>query len=468
MSTTSSTNRERVTTLIIGATLVTLDAQRRIFRDGAMAIRDDRIVAVGATDTMRDRFEAQETIDGRRFVVTPGFVDTHIHITGDPLTRNYIPDDIDAGFEEKLSRWVIPRFTAQTPDDEWLSAQLAAVQMLRSGTTCFLEAGTVRHLDAVVEGLKSTGIRGRVGEWVEGRERIDGRDQAAATDRAIAILEREVARYPAADGARIAAWPLLVGHTTNTDEVWRAAKRLADANGLGVSAHMSPFKADPDWYVANLGCRPVEHLAKIGALGPNVALTHLAHISANEVELLRTTRTNAILCPLAALRGGFGITAVGRFPEMSAAGINIALGSDGDVPDLMQKIRLAAAVFKDARQDTRLFPAHEVLEMGITGGARLLQLDQQIGSLEAGKKADFVLHDTDRPEWQPRLNVLHQLVWAADGRGAHSVWVDGVRVVDNYRCTRVDEQDIYRRSQQAAAALLERSGVPGVSAWPIT
>jgi 5-methylthioadenosine/S-adenosylhomocysteine deaminase len=467
MSGAPSAARERVTTLIMGAVLVTLDAQRRIFQDGAMAIRDDRIVAVAATDTLRDRFEAQEIIDGRRFVVTPGFVDAHIHITGDPLTRNYIPDDIDAAFEEKLSRWVIPRFTAQTPEDEQLSAQLAAVQMLRSGTTCFLEAGTVRHLDAVVEGLHSTGIRGRVGEWVEGRECIDGRDQAAATDRAIGILEREVARYPAAAGARIAAWPLLVGHATNTDEVWRAAKRLADANGLGVSAHMSPFKADPDWYLANLGCRPIEHLTRLGVLGPNVALTHLAHISEHELELLRATGTNAILCPLAALRGGFGITAGGRFPEMSAAGINIALGSDGDVPDLMQKVRLAAAIFKDARQDTRLFPAQEVLEMATIDGARLLQLDAQIGSLEAGKKADFVLHDTDRPEWQPRLNVLHQLVWAADGRGAHSVWVDGVRVVDNYRCTRVDEQDIYRRAQHAATELLKRSGVPGVYPWPI-
>jgi len=134
----------------------------------------------------------------------------------------------------------------------------------------------------------------------------------------------------------------------------------------------------------------------------------------------------------------------------------------------MQKVRLAAAVFKDARQDTRLFPAHEVLEMATIDGARLLQLDGDIGSLEAGKKADFVLHDTDRPEWQPRLDVVHQLVWAADGRGVHSVWVDGVRVVDNYRCTRVDEQDIYRRSQRAALDLIKRSGVPSVSHWPIT
>jgi 5-methylthioadenosine/S-adenosylhomocysteine deaminase len=460
--------RDQASTLITGAVLVTLDAQRRIIRDGALAIRGDRIAAVGTSEELSNRFHARELIDARRFVITPGFVDCHIHITGDPLTRNYIPDDIDAGFEEKLTRWVLPRFLAQTPEDEHLSAKLAALQMLRSGTTCFLEAGTIRHLDTVIDALRTAGIRGRVGTWVEGRERIDRQDDAAATDRAIRTLEAEVARYPARDDARIAAWPILVGHTTNTDEVWRAAKRLADLNGLGVSAHMSPFKSDPDWYLANLGRRPVEHLAHIGALGPNVALTHLAHVSQREVELLGSTGTNAILCPLAALRGGFGISVEGRFPEMKAAGVNIALGTDGDVPDLMQKLSLAASIFKDARQDVRLFPAHEVLAMAIAGGARLLQLEHEIGSLEAGKKADFVFHDTDRPEWQPRLNPLQQLVWSADGRSVHSVWVDGVRVVDNYRCTLLDEQEIYRTSQHAAHDLLRRSGIPEVCAWPIT
>jgi 5-methylthioadenosine/S-adenosylhomocysteine deaminase len=458
---------EVVTTLIRGAVLVTMDAQRRIIADGAIAIRADRIVAVGATRELEGRFDAREIIDGRRFVITPGFVDCHIHITGDPLTRNYIPDDIDAGFEEKLTRWVIPRFLAQSPDDERLSAQLAAVQMLRSGTTCFLEAGTIRHLDAVVDALQGSGMRGRVGIWVEGREHNPVNDQAQSTDQAIGMLEDEVRRFPAHAGAKIAAWPILVGHTTNTDEVWKAARRLADANGLGVSAHMSPFKADPDWYLANLGRRPVEYLAHIGVLAPNVALTHLAHIDEREVALLAESGTNAILCPLAALRGAFGISSVGRFPEMRTAGINIGLGTDGDVPDLMSKMSLAAALFKDARQDARIFPAQDVLTMAITNGARLMQLQHEIGSLEVGKKADLVLHDTDRPEWKPLLNALHQLVWSADGRSVHSVWVDGVRVVDNYRCTLLDEEQIYRQAQVAAREILKRADVPSRCAWPV-
>jgi 5-methylthioadenosine/S-adenosylhomocysteine deaminase len=465
MSETQQPARQPVSTLITGAILVTLDAQRRIISDGAIALRGDRIAAVGKSSELAERFVAAQVIDGRRFVITPGFVDAHIHITGDPLTRGYIPDDIDAGFEDKLTRWVIPRFVSQTPEDERLSAQLAALQMLRSGTTCFLEAGTIRQLDAVVDGLKTAGIRGRVGTWVEGRARAAGQ-QHAASDAAIRLLEDEVARYPAGAGALLAAFPILVGHTTNSDAVWQAAKRLADAHGLAVSAHMSPFRSDPDWYLEHLGRRPIEHLAHLGVLGPNLALTHLAHIDAAELQLLAESGSHGILCPMAALKGGFGISVVGRFPEMSAAGINLALGTDGDLPDLMQKVPLAAAIFKDARQDARIYPAQQVLEMAILGGARVLQLQHEIGSLEAGKKADLVLHDTDRPEWQPLLNALHQLVWSSDGRSVHSVWVDGVRVVDNYRCTLLDESEIYRQARVASRDLLRRSAVPAVCAWP--
>ena len=458
---------ERVSMLITGAVLVTLDATRRIITDGALAIRGDRIAAIGKTRELAHRFEAAQVIDGRRFVVTPGFVDAHIHITGDPLTRGYIADDIDVGFEEKLARWVIPRFVAQTPDDERLSAQLAAVQMLRSGTTCFLEAGTIRHLDAVVDGLEGSGMRARVGTWVEGRDR-DAARQTAATDRAIRALEEEIERYPAAEDRRVAAYPILIGHNTNSDAVWQAAKRLADTHGLAVSAHMSPFRSDPDWYLEHTGRRPLEHLAHIGVLGANVALTHLAHIDQQELQLLADSDTSGIFCPMAALKGGFGVSRHGHFPEMTAAGINVALGTDGDLPDLMQKVPLAAALFKDAREDVRVFPAQQALEMAILGGARVLQLQNQIGSLEAGKKADLVLHDTDRPEWQPVLDPLHQLVWSTDGRSVHSVFVDGVRVVDNYRCTLLDEADIFRRARQASHELLARAAVPKSSAWPVS
>ena len=458
--------RKTADTLIIGGTLITMDAERRIVRDGALAVRGDRLAFAGKRSDAERRFTARETIDAKRFVITPGFIDAHIHITGDPLTRGHVPDEIDADFAEKLSRWVIPRFLAHTADDERLSAQLAAVQMLKNGTTCFLEAGTVRHLDAVVDGLEGTGIRGRVGAWVEGRS-SEPAEKAAAIDAAIRILEDEVARYPTGQNARIAAWPLLVGHTTNPDEVWLAAKSLADANGLGVSAHMSPHVTDAQWFLENTGQRPISHLAAIGALGENVSLTHAVHIDDEEFRCLAETATNIIHCSLAALRNASGITTAGRFPEMARAGINLCLGTDGDTSDLMHTMKTVAAVFKDARQDAGMFSAYDALTMATLNAAAALRLQDETGSLEAGKKADFVLHDTDRPEWRPVLNVVNQLVNSADGRSVHSVWVDGVRRVDNHRCTMLDEESLYAKAQTAAEAIVARSGIPLVCPWPV-
>ena len=452
--------------LLAGGTLVTMDSRRRIVTDGALAFRGDRLVFVGKRSEAERRVDARETIDASRFVITPGFIDAHIHITGDPLTRGYVPDEIDADFGEKLTRWVIPRFEAHTAGDERLSARFAALQMLKNGTTCFLEAGTVRHLDAVVEGLEDMGIRGRVGAWVEGRSN-DPATAAAAIDAAIRLLEDEVARYPADRGATIAAWPILIGHTTNPDEVWLAAKALADANAIGVSAHMSPHTTDAEWFLKHTGRRPMNHLASIGALGSNVCLTHAVHIDSEELQSLADTGTNVIHCPLAALRNASGITAAGRFPEMAAAGMNLCLGTDGDMSDLTHTMKTAAAIFKDARRDAGVFSAYDVLTMATLNAARALRLEHEIGSLEAGKKADFLLHDTDRPEWRPVLNVVNQLVNCADGRGVHSVWVDGVRLVDNYRATMLDETALYARAQSAAEAIAGRSGIPMLCPWPI-
>ena len=449
-------------TLITGATLVTLDDERRIISDGAIALAGDKIAAIGKRAEIEPQIQARETIDGRRFVVTPGFVNGHIHAT-ETLVKGFMPENLP--FDEGIWRWSVPLYEIQSPAEQRLAAQLAAVSMLRSGTTCFLEAGTVLALDPVFAALDETGIRGRVGLWVLDRA-FAGEDQAALTDRALEALEDELLRYPA--GQRLAAWPLLIGHNTITDALWQGAKALADAHGAGISAHMSPVEGDPDWYLANTGKRPVEHLAALGVLGPNLALTHMVHVDAAELALLAASGTNVIHCPGAALKGGYGTTQVGRFPEMAEAGINLLLGTDGaDHADMMRVGALMAGLFKDARRDRGLFPAHRVIEMMTCNGAKALGLAAEIGSLEVGKKADLVLHDTDRPEWRPLLDCVAHLVWSADGRGVHSVWVDGKRVVENYRCTLIDEDRLYAEAQAAALSITGRSGLPNLSPWPV-
>jgi cytosine/adenosine deaminase-related metal-dependent hydrolase len=115
-----------------------------------------------------------------------------------------------------------------------------------------------------------------------------------------------------------------------------------------------------------------------------------------------------------------------------------------------------------------VFPAHEALEMVTVNAARAMGMGAEIGALAPGMKADLVLHDIDRPEWRPLLNAVSQLVWCASGAGVHSVWVDGKRVVEDYRCTTIDEDKLFAEVQVAAEAYVGRSGLPTITAWPVT
>ncbi len=361
----------------------------------------------------------------------------------------------------------MPLYELQSAAEQCLAAELSAVSMLRSGTTCFLEAGTILALDPVFEALRASGIRGRVGRWVLDRAFSADADQTVLTDRALRLLDDELCRHPGRDDP-MGVWPLLIGHNTITDELWRGAKALADTHGVGISAHMSPMEGDAVWYLANTGRRPIEHLAELGVRGGLLNLTHMVHVDDHEIELLAQTDTHVTHCPGAALKGAFGVSRLGRFPEMVAKGITVMLGTDGaDHADLMREVTLAAALFKDARRDTSVFPAQQALTMAILNGAKALGLSADIGSLEVGKKADLVLHDTDRPEWRPLLNVVAQLVWSADGRGVHSVWVGGRCVVKNYRCTLIDEERLYAEAQRAALSITARSGLPNLCPWPV-
>ena len=460
---------EPVDTLIRGALIVTMDAQRRILTDGAIAFRDGAIAAVGKTAEVAPRVSAAEVIDGARFVVTPGLVNGHIHVTGEPLTRGFVPDD--TGWYDNVFNWLIPLYTAQDEGDERLAAQLAAAELLRNGVTSFIEAGTIRHLDAAVDGLKAIGIRARVAQWAQDRAFAPDEDQAALTRAAVAVMQAELERFPGGPDVLVSAWPSLVGHMTGTDDLWREATALARAYGVGVSAHMSPVEADPDWYLANTGRRPIQQLAEIGALGPHLCLTHAIHLDASELDLLAQAGANVAHCPMSALKGAYGASGAGRFPEMAAMGVNVMLGTDGanngNVGDLMRAMFLAAGLFKDARRDEKVFPAHEVLTMATLNGARGIGLSDHIGSLEVGKRADVVLHDIDRPEWRPLGEVVNQLVWSADGRGVHTVFVDGRKVVDAYRCTRVDELALYERAERAGRAVFARAGLKIRSPWPV-
>ena len=455
-------------TLIAGSHVVTMNAARDIIRHGAVVVEGDRIVDVGKASELEAKHPDAQRAGGERFVVTPGLVNTHIHVTGEPLTRGYVPDDTP--FEENVFVWLCRLYSVYTPSEERLSAQLAAVEMLKSGTTTFLEAGTIRFLDEVVDGLVEVGIRGRVGRWVwDLPPEPDVYRQT--TDEAIAHLERQLTDLRSVAGGRIGTWSIVVGHTTCSDPLWKAARQLATEHDVGMSFHMSPAKIDPDGFIAEFGQRPMIHLDQLGVLAADVAMTHCVHVDDEEIDAMARAQVSVAHCPTTALKVSYGVTRIGRMPEMVQAGINVSIGTDGNnasnYSDLHRATYLVAGLFKDGRQDPQMFPAEMAYEMATLGGARTMLMQDQIGSLEPGKKADIVLHDTDRPEWRPLLNVINQLVWSADGRGVYSVWVDGLQVVDAGRMTTIDESALYAAAQSAGEAITIRSGLPDKAKFPM-
>ncbi len=459
---------EHIDTLVVGSHVVTMNATRDVIRHGAVAIRGRDIVDVGKQTDLEAKYTATNTIGSDRFVVTPGMVNTHIHITGEPLTRGYVPDDTP--FEENVFMWLCPLYSVFTAEEERLSAQLAAVEMLKSGTTTFLEAGTIRFLDEVIDGLVEVGIRGRVGRWIwDLPPEPDVYKQN--TDESIALLQRQLTDFASVADGRLGAWSILVGHTTASDPLWKAARELADEHGTGMSFHMSPAKLDPEGFVAEFGHRPMIHLAEMGILRNDVAITHCVQIDDHELAVMAQAGVNVAHCPTTALKVSYGVTQVGKMPEMVQAGINVSIGTDGNnasnYSDLMRATYLVAGLFKDARQDPQMFPAEMAYEMATLGGAKTMQMEDSIGSLEVGKRADIVMHDTDRPEWRPLLNVANQLVWSADGRGVHTVFVDGVKVVEAGQMTTIDEGTFYDRCQRAGEAITARSGLPDKAKWPL-
>tara|TARA_X000000950_G_scaffold289384_1_gene412710 strand:+ start:92046 stop:93443 length:1398 start_codon:yes stop_codon:yes gene_type:complete len=446
--------------------VVTMNDSRDIIHRGSLAILDDTIIDVGKTSELEKKYIPKRRIGGDRFVVTPGMINTHIHITGEPITRGYVPDDTP--FMENVFVWLCTLYSVQRPEEEIASAKLASVEMLRSGTTCFLEAGTILHFDEVFAELSTIGIRGRVGSWVWDIP-PEPSVYRQSTDQAITKLQRQLEKYHCPNDL-LSAWSILVGHTTCSDPLWKAAKTFSDQYDVGMSFHMSPAEMDPEGFVASFGQRPIVHLADIGVLDHKCALTHAVRVSDAEINILAKLGASIAHCPTTALKVSYGITQVGKFPEMVQKGINVSLGTDGNnasnYSDLMRAAYLVAGLFKDAREDPQMFPAEKAFEMATIDGAKTMLMQDQIGSLEAGKKADLVLHDTDRPEWRPLLNVMNQLVWSADGRGVHTVLVDGKIVVENYVCITVDEERLWADVQSMGEAVAGRSGLPDKAKYP--
>jgi cytosine/adenosine deaminase-related metal-dependent hydrolase len=271
---------------------------------------------------------------------------------------------------------------------------------------------------------------------------------------------------------RITAWAMPFSADTASPELLQAAKRLADEHGTCLTLHHSSGPQARKDSQARHGRRPTEHLESLGVLGRNTVLAHALGIDDAEIDCIARTGASVVMCPVTAAKAARGVVEHGRMPELLARGVRVALGCDSpnnsNHLDMVRAMNMAAIQYKDARQDMRQIPAETALEMATLTGARALGLGDAIGSIEPGKRADLVLFDTQRPEWQALFNPVNNLVYNADGRSIHTVMVDGRVVVDAYRQTFVDEGRLYEKVQAIGEDLQRRTGITFPrSRWPI-
>lgn len=422
--------------VVRGGDVVTMDAGATVVRDGAVLVQGATIAAVGRFDDLRAAHPEAAVIGTPTSVVTPGYVNAHQHFTGDRLVHSCIPDAIDS--QEAIFGWAVPVHGGHTGDDDELSAMLGAIEAVTNGITCTVEAGTVAHPDRVAAGVGRVGLRATIGQW--GWD-VDGVPFSAP---AAEVLDRHadlLDRLPA--GGLVEAWVTLVGHDLMSDELVAGASALARDRGVGLTFHMSPHGGDPVSYLGRTGRRPLVHLDELGVLGPHVLVAHAVHLDDAEVDTVVRTDTAVASCPWAYLRLAQGFVAAGRHGELVRRGGRVALGCDaenaGDAVDVLRAAALFVGLVRDRACDPHAMTAHDGLALATIRGAAAIGKADTIGSLEVGKQADIVVHDTSGPQWvPPSCDPVLQLVWASGSRSVSDVLIAGRQVVRDGRCCTVD------------------------------
>lgn len=435
--------------------LVTMDRTRRVLKDAVLAVKGSRIVYVGQKGATPIR--ASRTIDAARKLLLPGLIDSHNH----PLhyLSKGICDDVPVQRRWRERTW--PFEAALDREEVKLSSTGTFLEMIRHGTTCFSDPGTF-HPDAVAEAATEVGIRGVISHlaW-------DVRDDTAPqyNDSTEAALRKGTAAikkwHGAADGRLKGAYSL-VRSVHVTDDLIREVHHHASELGVMIHGHLCTTKAEIERSRREIGMTPLERYRRLGVLGPNLVLVHMGWAPVEEIPLLRQFDVSVCHCPSASMLGGFGCIAHGHFPEMVDAGVNVILGSDACAisrfVDMVRIMYLAACAHKDARADPTVIGAHKAMEMATVNGARALGWSDDIGSLEVGKRADFVVMDADGVSWRPNPfdNPVPNLVYSASGANVNTVVIDGRIVLDDGRFTTVDEDAFLRRADIASRKVLDR------------
>ncbi|MBI2874468.1 MAG: amidohydrolase family protein [Firmicutes bacterium] len=443
--------------------VLTMDPDRAIIKDGGILIEGDRIVRVGKSSEVAGTAPpGAKVIDARDRLVMPGLVNTHVH-----LTQLHDRGCTTGFFAPTYVAKIHHLENVQDREAAYYSVLCQCLEALKTGTTIVVDPGGYA-IEEMVSAIETLGIRALLS-----RSLTDlGTEVQETTEDAVRAGKDFLDRYQGAAGGRIRIGLSLRGDRMVSDELARRVSRMAQEYGVGIQSHMAACQAFVDKHKETFhGLTPVERFHRIGLLGPNLLLTHCNILTEREAGLLRDHEVKIARCPTSELILAMGMLH-GRHVEMHRDGVCQSLGSGGagasNFHDMF-RVMYTLIVHRDYHLDATLFSPEEILEICVTNGVRALQWEDDLGSLESGKKADMILLDLIRPEWTPLLNPVANLVMGATGASVDTVIIDGRILVEGGRVLTVDEEDVLALTQETGSRAAEKAGLlaNGRLRWPV-
>jgi 5-methylthioadenosine/S-adenosylhomocysteine deaminase len=457
---------EKADLLVINGCIVTMDGERRIINEGALAVKGDTIAAIGSTREITGRYQGARIIDAREKAVFPGFINTHCHLFQVLLKGlgrdKTLFDWLDASVRRAI--WRI------TPERIEAGAAVGCLEHLHSGATTVLDYqychGHPGCDDAVLRAIEKTGIRAVYarGETLVSGFPADCRPEFSETeDDFFADAERLAAMYRSHPRIDIAMAPGIIWDLS--EKGFRTMRRIADEQKLLMTMHVNETEDDDQFSQEHYSMDTIPFLEKTGVLGPDFVAVHCVNMQDDDIETFKKYDVKISHNPVSNMILASGVA---RVPDFQAAGLTVSLGVDGaasnDTNDMMETIKAAALVHKCFTRDPRVVPAAAVLEMATLGGARAIGREKDMGSLEPGKKADFFIFNPMTVKTVPMADPVAALVYSAGEENIETTVVAGEVVLDKGRSLRLDEEGILNQCQAAAAELRKETGL-GNTQW---
>ncbi|QQS45364.1 MAG: 5'-deoxyadenosine deaminase [Acidobacteriota bacterium] len=434
--------------IIRNATIITMDSSDRIVH-GSVVMEDGLITGVGEIDD--EEGSGAEELDAAGRILLPGFVQTHVHLC-QTLFRG-TADDLS--LIDWLKKRIWPLEAAHTPDSIRASALLGIAEMIRGGTTAALTMETVNHTRDVFQVVEESGFRATVGKCMMDLGDDVPRGLIEDTDTSISESMRLAEEWHGRDEGRIryAFAPRFAVSCSRM--LLEQVARLAANHGIQIHTHASENLDEIQMVRQLTGKRNIEYLDEVGLTGKRSVFAHCIHLDDREMEILRETGTRVAHCPSSNLKLASGIA---RVKEMIERGISVSLGADGapcnNRLDMFTEMRTAALLQKVVNGSDTL-PARRVLRMATIDGARALGLDDSIGSIEPGKRADLQLINLECLHTTPHPDPVSAIVYAADRSNVESVIVAGRFLMRDGMLTTMDESQVIERGRSEARKLMD-------------